>query len=238
MPTTTKPTRSSTTTPFHSQPATVGATARDAERRLVRGRPKKTEIKEVRQTALFTPSEWEKVEQVLPEGAHPGPWLSKIALQHASVGPHATVVDKSMIGTENVRARLLTKAPCGPWAEAIEHAGEFVLSSDIADELQVRPHDVLVRAVGESMEGAGILDGALVVMRPLPEHRVPRNGEIALVEVTREDGETFGTIKHWHSGGPGQPPRLTDGQGDEFPLPEGVTSVRPIAVADGVIARL
>ena len=124
---------------------------------------------------------------------------------------------------------------CGGLRAAIEHAGDFVLSVDVANELEARATDVIVRAVGEAMEEAGIPDGAMVLMRPLSAGKLPLPNEITLVEIVNQDGNCRGVIRCWH---PGEPPRLTDGKGNVLTLPEGTVEVRPVAVARGVIAQL
>jgi SOS-response transcriptional repressor LexA len=145
------------------------------------------------------------------------------------------IADPAMIGTDNFRARYLAKPPCGPWREAIDLASDYVLSANVADTLEARDGDVIVQADGESMEGAGINDGALLLMRPVPEGRRPARGEIALVQIMRGDGDCESTLKRWMGG---EPLRLEDGTGEPLLLPPDVTEVRAVAVARGVISRL
>jgi SOS-response transcriptional repressor LexA len=202
------------------------------QRSLV-GRPRKgTERKSERIPIYVTPSTQREIaEQAALEGKELAEF-GRDAIEFYIAHRHLAATGGA---DRSYRARLLTKAPCGPWQEAIEHASYLTLSEEIADELEVREGDVLVRAEGESMESAGILDGALVLMRPLDGGRQPRRGEIALVQVTTSDGDCQGTIKHWH---PGDVPTLKDGDGNLFPLPEDTAEVRAIAVARGVVSRL
>lgn len=133
------------------------------------------------------------------------------------------------------RHKFLAKAPAGTWLEALESAGYFTLSEDIAEELEARDGDVIVRVMGESMEGAGIHDHSLLLMRPLTDNRQPRRGEVALVQIGDTNEEYWGTIKHW---APGNPPALTDGNGDAYPFPDNVKEVKAVAVARGIISQL
>jgi hypothetical protein len=136
---------------------------------------------------------------------------------------------------DSFRAPILTTAPCGPWEQAFIGASHFRVSADVADELGLRDGDFFVRGTGDSMLGVGILDGSIVSMRPLAPHRQPRRGEVALVQITTEDGECLGTIKKWV---PGEPPSLVDGDDKPFELPGNVKEIRAIATGQGVIGRL
>lgn len=148
-----------------------------------------------------------------------------------------TIPDDPLL--DSFRAPFLTKAPCGPWEEALDHASHFTISQDTADELGARDGDVFVRTMGDSMEMAGIADGALLLMRPIPNQGTPRRHEITLVQIVDEDGDYLATIKHWQpSGAPGKPPKLLDGNDEEFPIPEGTQQVIPVAVALGIIGRI
>lgn len=144
------------------------------------------------------------------------------------------VVRIDEVGLDSYRAKFLTKAPAGPWEEAIEHAGDYVLSSDVARSLEVVDDDFIIQVIGESMESAGVFDGALLLMRPLVRHS-PRRNEIALVQIVTSDGTYQSTIKHYH---PGDPPKLTDGDGNEFFYPPDIKEVKAVAVARGIIGRL
>ena len=127
---------------------------------------------------------------------------------------------------------------CGPWREPLDDARSFALSHDTAEFLEVRDGDFFLPAQGQSMEGAGIQDGYLVVVRPL-DGKIPRRNEIVLVEVTTEDGTTVYTLKHWGpSSAPGAPPLLIDGAGDQFPLPGQAQQLQPIGRAIAVLGRL
>ena len=77
--------------------------------------------------------------------------------------------------------------PAGPIAEAIEHYGEII---DLGTALPHRSGDFLLKVIGQSMIGDGILDGDLVLLRPGLH---VQNGEIAAVQVGEEQ---LATLKH------------------------------------------
>jgi hypothetical protein len=148
-------------------------------------------------------------------------------------------IDWSQIGTNQFRAKFLAKAPCGDWREAIETAGEFVFSQDVADSLEARPGDIVVLADGQSMEGAGIPDGALLLMRPLQNHARPARNDVALVQIQDSNGNYDSTIKRWIKSG--QTPAevvLHDGDGDLHRIPNDTIEVRAVAVARGLVTRI
>jgi hypothetical protein len=205
--------------------------AEKRQRRRGAGRPPSAEPATVRKNILFKPSEWQQLVASLPADIRIGTYLHDIAMKAAA----HELVDPALAGIDSFSARFLTQAPCGPWQEAIEQAVAFELSNDVAEELEARDGDVIVRAVGQSMEGAGIFDGALVLMRPLLGHRQPRAGEIALVQRIDVDGNCEGMIKRWHGG---EPPVLKDGASDVIEIPAGTRQILPVAVARGVISRL
>jgi len=147
-------------------------------------------------------------------------------------GPDAAALDTAL---QQSRLKFLTKAPAGPWNAALDMAGEFVLSKQVADELEVRNGDVVVRVEGQSMEGRGIPDGCLLLMRPLPEHGEPRRGEITLVQAIDADENYFGAIKAWI---PGDPPTLQDGDGNPCELPLEGAKPHAVAVARGIIGKI
>ncbi len=70
---------------------------------------------------------------------------------------------------------VLGSIPAGPLSEAVESADEVL---EPAELLPWREGDFLLRVRGDSMEGDGILDGDLVLIRP--DHEA-RPGEIAAV---------------------------------------------------------
>jgi SOS-response transcriptional repressor LexA len=143
-------------------------------------------------------------------------------------------VDLANLETDSFRAAYLSRVPCGPLREALDTGSSFTISRDTADELEVREGDFWVRAEGESMEGAGIQDGFLILMRPL-DNRPPRRGEIVLVQFFDEDGDVYqATVKRWNGD---NPLRLKDGQGDDFEVPEG-REYKAVAVARGVVGRV
>lgn len=136
---------------------------------------------------------------------------------------------------ESFRVPMLGRPPAGPWREAIDEQRNYVLSSDVADTLEARKGDIMIEVDGESMEGAGIPNGSLLLLRPLQEGRLPRRGQTTLVQILR-DGEVYeSTVKTWIGG---EPVVLHDGNGHEVQLPEGTIEVRPVAVARGMITQL
>lgn len=144
------------------------------------------------------------------------------------------------VGLGDFRAKFLTKAPAGPWREAVDLAGEFLLSQDVADELEARDGDVVVRVMGESMEGAGIPNGSLLLMRTLPEGRQPLPDEVALVQAIDESGEYWSTIKYWCAprATNSKLPQLKDGNKRDYDWPPDTSEVMAVAVARGIIGRI
>lgn len=135
------------------------------------------------------------------------------------------------------RAKFLTRAPAGPWEEAISHAGEFLMSEQTADYLEARDGDVIVGVIGESMEGKRLCDGDLLLMRPVAPHRQPVRGEIVLIQMWDESGNHTSTIKEWR-GLDGDTPKLVDGNDEPFEVPTDAVGFRAVAVAKGLVARL
>ena len=78
---------------------------------------------------------------------------------------------------------LLGLIPAGPLAEAVAEADEILAPEDV---LPWKEGDFLLRVKGDSMEGDGILDGDMVLLRPEVSWQ---QGEIAAVLVG-EDHET------------------------------------------------
>jgi SOS-response transcriptional repressor LexA len=195
-----------------------------------RGRPKKEGEVLTNRSFSFAPSIIDRLDQ-MASGS------SITAAEHVRRAV-AAYLDPTPVAVPDVlvdqsRHKFLTKAPCGPWMDALEHAGDFVLSRDVAEELGAREGDVVVRCVGDSMEGAGIPDGALLLMRPLANNRPPRRHQIALVQILNTDEQYYGTIKRWIS-----EDRLLDGNGDPFAFPDGTIGVVPVAESVGIISLL
>ncbi|MBW3637987.1 MAG: hypothetical protein KY445_16205 [Armatimonadetes bacterium] len=148
------------------------------------------------------------------------------------INPRPLAVDLANAATDSFRAPYLSRVPCGPLKEAIDTGDSFTLSADTADELETRDGDFLCRAEGESMLGAGIQDGFMVLMRPL-DGRPPKRGEVCLIQFFDEEGAVYqATIKRWEGQG-----KYTDGQGEPFEGPEGYEA-RAVAVARGVLGRI
>ena len=130
----------------------------------------------------------------------------------------------------------LTSAPAGSWREALADAGQFTLSADVKDELQAANTDKIVRVRGDSMRGAGILDGALCIVQTLNEKQAARRGQIALVQIMLNNGELYeSTIKRIGGVDSRGAYQLLDGDDKEFPLPENTEKVVAIGVVRGVI---
>jgi hypothetical protein len=149
--------------------------------------------------------------------------------------PKPVSVDWAMVGTDVVKARYLDKSRCGNWDEAMADERWFVLSKHTAQYLDVQDGDIVVGAMGDSMEQAGIFDGSLVVMRPVAGYRQPRTGQIVLAQRVGADGACESLIKYWHTG---EPPRLTDGGGNTVEIPEETVKIEAVAIAKGVITPL
>lgn len=136
----------------------------------------------------------------------------------------------------NFRAPYLSSVPCGPWDEAVNSEQSFVISEDVADVLEAQEGDVWCSANGQSMEGAGIQDGFVVLLRPYGKY-APRRGEIVLAQAFPEGEEPLGTIKRFN-GMDGIRPKLVDGEDKEYELPQNTTRVEFVARAVGVVGRL
>ncbi len=80
---------------------------------------------------------------------------------------------------------VLGSIPAGPLAEAVESADEVL---EPAELLPWREGDFLLRVRGDSMEGDGILNGDLVLIRP---DREARPGEIAAVLIGDDHDTTL-----------------------------------------------
>ena len=139
-------------------------------------------------------------------------------------------------GTDQYRAPLLMGLPCGPWKEGLESDQTLSLSKDVHVFLEILDGDIFATTAGDSMEGAGILDGDVVVLRPLAG-KTPRRGEIVQVNIRTEGGENVSTLKRW-DGLKGNIPNLLDGNDQDYALPEGAIEVTPMARAVARFGRL
>lgn len=212
------------------------------ERRPLKRRSMEGQRKQVRQTRKPLPEGTDRLIFEVPE--EQGQRFRDYALQSGEtlVGLFRRIADLEMGGeytsasnTANTRVKVLAKAPMGPWREAIEQAiSTRVLSPDVMEMLEARDGDVFIVADGYSLEGAGIFDGAYLLMRYL-NNKPPRRGEICLVQILREGGECESTIKRWMGG---DPPRLEDGDEKLIEVPAGTTNVIAVARVVGQIARI
>jgi SOS-response transcriptional repressor LexA len=138
---------------------------------------------------------------------------------------------------DSFSAPYLSRVPCGPWSEAIDSGDNFLISADVADELEAQDGDVWVRADGQSMEGAGIQDGFVALVRPY-DKKTPRRGEIVLIQVTTPEGDRVGTIKRFNGLEPDGKPRLLDGNDEPYSLPEPMQGFDVVGRVVGVLGRI
>lgn len=134
------------------------------------------------------------------------------------------------------RCKYLGPIPCGPPAEFLADADDYMVGIDIASPMGIQTGDWVMQADGRSMTGAGINDGDTLFVRPLLPNRLPSNGEIAAVQIHRADGQVEGTIKHWRSGHPH--PYLTDGDKNVFDLPDDTERLVPLGIVTAMMRRL
>ena len=143
---------------------------------------------------------------------------------------------KPLESPETFTAPYVGEIPCGPWDSSQSTPQRYTISAQDADELGARPGDWFFRARGESMIGAGVLDSAVVLVRPY-EGRPARRGDIVAVQIETADGEIEGTFKRY-DGGEDENVRLLDGNGHYFELPENVARIGILARGVGVVSRL
>jgi hypothetical protein len=179
----------------------------------------------------FTPKQHAELKEKT-KGKDLSTWIRRVVLGEEAGPLPAVPVDLGLLNLVNLR--LLTAAPCGDWEEAVDHAGEFTLSRDVAEYMGITSEHVIVKALNISMEGAGIYDGDLLAMERLSEHAEPLRNEITLVQII-SGGGAFATIKRW--GKSGAPPQLLDGNDEAVTYPDDIISVRPVAVVKGIIGR-
>jgi SOS-response transcriptional repressor LexA len=147
--------------------------------------------------------------------------------------------NSTSFGLGNVlHLKMLATVPAGPWEPAVANAEDYPLSGPAVADLEIQEGDVLITINGQSMEGAKIPDGATVVVRPIPEGRYPKNGTPVVVQIEDENGECWGTLKHWYSPSGREPATLRDGNGDLYPTPPNARSIRPVARAVAVMFQL
>lgn len=201
------------------------------------GAPKKPEeaLSSRRKEILFTEQEWEQLEAALAPGQRAGTLIRNIVIDYLE----DRAAGKANAGTDQQRVKFLSKATCGNWREAIDNGMDYLLSADVADTLEAREKDVMVMTDGDSMEAAGIPDGAMLLMRPLPENVPPRRNEIALVQIIDADGNCESTIKRWtRSGATPTDVVLENGDGDRVEIPPDTVRVQAVAVARGLITKI
>ena len=86
---------------------------------------------------------------------------------------------------------VLGDIPAGPLAEAIQREGQWL--DDVGTLLGWNASDFLLRVKGDSMTGAGILEGDYVHLRPDVR---PRSGEIVAAQVDDGHGSLESTLKY------------------------------------------
>lgn len=217
------------------------------------GRPRsKSEITEKRHEIKFKPSEYELLEQMREETGVPiGTFIKRainekfdVALEKTEPSQTADPLEAFLSGGDtfqlmemvgvNKSLPVLGSAPCGPLAEVLEGAdAKHALSPTTWRWLESQAGDFFIICDGQSMEGAGIPDNALLMFRPLPDNGRPRAGEVALVQFFDEDGGCTSTIKRWMKS---EPLTLHDGEGQAITIPDQTNAV-PVAVARGMVTR-
>jgi SOS-response transcriptional repressor LexA len=189
-------------------------------------------------TVLFKKSEWELVENApLPPGTALATAMHDLTMR--AVRGEIDWEGKTVIpGLDSVRVPNLGTATAGPFREVVAEAEHITLSREIALEMGANDNDVFVRARGESMEGAGIMDEMLVLIEPLARNADPRRGQIALVQIVKEDGTYHSTIKRWFGRDEHKRPILKDGAGEVVPVPADIQDAFAVGVAVSVMGRL
>jgi repressor LexA len=87
---------------------------------------------------------------------------------------------------------ILGEIPAGPLAEAIQQSDDWIESA--GSLLSPRSDDFFLRVKGDSMIGAGILTGDLVLLRP---NVAVRSGEVVAAQICEsEDDVVEATLKH------------------------------------------
>jgi SOS-response transcriptional repressor LexA len=142
---------------------------------------------------------------------------------------------RNSYGEDFVMLQRLGGVPCGPWKEALEDAQAYPVPRELAEVMGAREGDLLIPCAGQSMRGAGLPDGGLVVMRPL-NGATPEAGAIVLCCVERTNGEWVGTIKFLYRGAHGQP-ELRDGNLQPYPLPDDTKHLHAVAYLVGVVGK-
>jgi len=89
-----------------------------------------------------------------------------------------------------LRLPVVGQITAGPLHEILEYP-ETLLAP--GESLRARPGDFFLTVMGDSMQGDGILSGDLVLIRP---NLAVSNGEIAAVQIPRDDGVYESTLKH------------------------------------------
>jgi SOS-response transcriptional repressor LexA len=150
-----------------------------------------------------------------------------------ALNPKPVEIDDAMAGTDIMRAPFLTAAPCGPFQEALVHGGRIDITHQMARIMDAIDGDVFVRAMGQSMEGAGIKDGSWMLMRPVTPLTPPDPGDICLVQIVNQYDEYSSTVKYFDP----VKVELRDGAGEVVKVPEGTKAVQPVAVLKAVITK-
>ncbi|BCM89108.1 hypothetical protein IAD21_00952 [Abditibacteriota bacterium] len=189
-----------------------------------RGQKKEKENRDRKKEIGFTDSEWEQIQRKLSPTEALATVIQNLTVDWANgnITPSGDMeayrnLILSQVGVDDVTLPDLGAVVCGPLKEAVAEADEFTLSDDVSTFLKIQEEDWAFDAEGQSMEGAGIPEGAKVFLRPHGERWRPSRGDIVLVEVSREDEEPTYTLKRFRKS---QPFEVEDGDGELYPLPE------------------
>ncbi|RYZ78995.1 MAG: hypothetical protein EOP04_28585 [Proteobacteria bacterium] len=147
-------------------------------------------------------------------------------------------VDWASADADSFRAPYLRGIPCGPWKEAVQTEETYTINSELAEEFEAMDGDVFIRTEGESMEGVGIHEDFVVLIRPYKNRPVKRHDVVLIQAFTSEEGDAaVATLKKFEKM-QGNIPALRDGDDEPYALPEGVQRVEIIGRAIGIIGTL
>lgn len=214
------------------------------------GRTRKTKYGEplsAKVQVLFTPTQQEAIEDKFENdpslaGEEVTDFMRELFLRRLGILPPNEELDafpgSQFIGEPSFEFPVLGSTHGGPGGEAIpEDTKFFSLTQSMMDELGADGGDRWLRVQWDSMMEAGIVDGSYVLMHFLRQGEDPRRGEIALIQMEDDSDTPKTTIKRWQGWeGPGRP-RLVDGAGEPFEIPEDCVA-RPIMVARAALTIL
>lgn len=194
----------------------------------------KTNLSERSFKIRFYPKTWDLIDDKVAESGIDVTALVRQSVERELSRSGQTSVEKELLP---ISAPVIGSAICGSFDEVLaDSETSYNVSADIAKELDLHAGDVFVRARGDSMTGVGISDGSLVTLEILPAGRNPRNGEIALVQIERPNGDYESCLKRWTT--KGGVVVLLDGDDKAIELPSDMISMKAIGVARSFIARV